>query len=229
MTIRLAVGEDSLIVREGLRQLLGADPRLEVVAVVGDIDSLSDACDTERPDVVITDIRMPPTHTDEGLRAAHAIRTRHPRMPIVILSQHVDAGIAMRLLVEDPVGLGYLLKDRVIDLDEFMSTLRHVVAGGSALDPKVVAELLGGKRDDRSLDGLGEREHEILALIAEGRTNKGVGDRLGLSQSAVRKHVSSIFTKLDLPATDDDHRRILAVLAYLRPRAETQRFSRPTD
>jgi DNA-binding NarL/FixJ family response regulator len=172
---------------------------------------------------------MPPTHTDEGLRAAHEIRTRHPRMPIVILSQHVDAGLAMRLLVEDPVGLGYLLKDRVIDLDEFMATLRHVVAGGSALDPKVVAELLGGMRGDRSLHGLSEREREILALIAEGRTNKGVGDRLGLSQSAVRKHVSSIFTKLDLPAGDDDHRRILAVLAYLRPRAETARFPRATD
>jgi DNA-binding NarL/FixJ family response regulator len=123
----------------------------------------------------------------------------------------------MRLLVEQPAGLGYLLKDRVIDLDDFMSTLRHVVAGGSALDPKVVAELLGGMHDDGPLSELSPREHEILALIAEGRTNKGIGDRLGLSQSAVRKHASSIFAKLDLPAGDDDHRRILAVLAYLRP------------
>jgi DNA-binding NarL/FixJ family response regulator len=162
---------------------------------------------------------MPPTHTDEGLRAAHAIRTRHPDVGIVILSQHVDVGIAMRLLVEQPAGLGYLLKDRVIDLDDFMSTLRHVVAGGSALDPQVVAELLGGMRDDGPLSELSPREREILALIAEGRTNKGIGDRLGLSQSAVRKHASSIFAKLDLPAGDDDHRRILAVLAYLRPQA----------
>jgi DNA-binding NarL/FixJ family response regulator len=163
------------------------------------------------------DIRMPPTHTDEGLRAAHEIRTRHPGVAIVILSQHVDAGVAMRLLVENPAGLGYLLKDRVMDLDEFMSTLRHVIAGGSALDPEVVAELLGGMRDDGPLAGLTAREREILALIAEGRTNKGIGDRLALSQSAVRKHASSIFTKLDLPAGEDDHRRILAVLAYLRP------------
>jgi DNA-binding NarL/FixJ family response regulator len=123
----------------------------------------------------------------------------------------------MRLLVEEPAGLGYLLKDRVIDLDDFMSTLRRVVAGGSALDPQVVAELLGGMRDDGPLSELTDREREILSLIAEGRTNKGVGDRLGLSQSAVRKHVSSIFAKLDLPDSDDDHRRILAVLAYLSP------------
>jgi DNA-binding NarL/FixJ family response regulator len=214
--MRVVIADDSVLVREGVASLLrsgGAD----VVAQAADADALMRDVETHRPDVAVVDVRMPPTHTDEGLRAAHAIRTRHPRMPIVILSQHVDAGVAMRLLVEDPVGLGYLLKDRVIDLDEFMATLRHVIAGGSALDPKVVAELLGGVRDDRSLHGLSEREREILALIAEGRTNKGVGDRLGLSQSAVRKHVSSIFTKLDLPAGDDDHRRILAVLAYLRP------------
>lgn len=226
--MRVVIADDSVLVREGVVSLLrsgGAD----VVAQGADADALLRDVETHKPDVAVVDIRMPPTHTDEGLRAAHEIRTRHPRMPIVILSQHVDAGIAMRLLVEDPVGLGYLLKDRVIDLDEFMATLRHVVAGGSALDPKVVAELLGGMRDDRSLHGLSEREREILALIAEGRTNKGVGDRLGLSQSAVRKHVSSIFSKLDLPAGDDDHRRILAVLAYLRPRAETDRFPRATD
>jgi DNA-binding NarL/FixJ family response regulator len=225
--MRVVIADDSVLVREGVVSLLrsgGAD----VVAQAADGDALLRDVETHRPDVAVVDIRMPPTHTDEGLRAAHAIRTRHPGMPIVILSQHVDAGIAMRLLVEDPVGLGYLLKDRVIDLDEFMATLRHVVAGGSALDPKVVAELLGGMRDDRSLMGLSEREREILALIAEGRTNKGVGDRLDLSQSAVRKHVSSIFAKLDLPAGEDDHRRILAVLAYLRPRAETSAFPRPT-
>jgi DNA-binding NarL/FixJ family response regulator len=226
--MRVVIADDSVLVREGVASLLGSGGA-DVVAQAADADELLRDVETHRPDVAVVDVRMPPTHTDEGLRAAHAIRTRHPRMPIVILSQHVDAGLAMRLLVEDPVGLGYLLKDRVIDLDEFMATLRHVVAGGSALDPKVVAELLGGKRDDRSLHGLSEREREILALIAEGRTNKGVGDRLGLSQSAVRKHVSSIFTKLDLPAGEDDHRRILAVLAYLRPRAGTEGFSRPTD
>jgi DNA-binding NarL/FixJ family response regulator len=226
--MRVVIADDSVLVREGVVSLLrsgGAD----VVAQGADADELLRDVETHRPDVAVVDIRMPPTHTDEGLRAAHTIRTRHPGMPIVILSQHVDAGIAMRLLVEDPVGLGYLLKDRVIDLDEFMATLRHVIAGGSALDPQVVAELLGGMRDDRSLHGLSEREREILGLIAEGRTNKGVGDRLGLSQSAVRKHVSSIFTKLDLPAGEDDHRRILAVLAHLRPRAEAQEFPRPSD
>jgi DNA-binding NarL/FixJ family response regulator len=225
--MRVVIADDSVLVREGVASLLrsgGAD----VVAQGADADALLRDVDAHRPDIAVVDIRMPPTHTDEGLRAAHEIRTRHPRMPIVILSQHVDAGIAMRLLVEDPVGLGYLLKDRVIDLDEFMGTLRHVIAGGSALDPNVVAELLGGRRDDHSLQELTPREREILGLIAEGRTNKGVGDRLGLSASAVRKHVSSIFTKLDLPAGEDDHRRILAVLAYLRPRSGAQGFPRPT-
>jgi DNA-binding NarL/FixJ family response regulator len=214
--VRVVIADDSVLVREGVASLLRTGGA-EVVAQGGDADELLRDVEAHAPDIAVVDIRMPPTHTDEGLRAAHAIRTRYPDVGIVILSQHVDVGIAMRLLVEQPAGLGYLLKDRVIDLDDFMGTLRHVAAGGSALDPKVVAELLGGMRDDGPLSELSPREHEILALIAEGRTNKGVGDRLGLSQSAVRKHASSIFAKLDLPAGDDDHRRILAVLAYLRP------------
>ena len=214
--MRVVIADDSVLVREGVASLLTSGGA-EVVAQDGDADELLRDVDAHRPDVAVVDIRMPPTHTDEGLRAAHEIRTRYPEMGIVILSQHVDAGMAMRALVENPAGLGYLLKDRVIDLDEFMRTLRHVIAGGSALDPKVVAELLGGMRDDGPLEGLTEREREILALIAEGRTNKGIADRLSLSESAVRKHTSSIFTKLDLPAGEDDHRRILAVLAYLRP------------
>jgi DNA-binding NarL/FixJ family response regulator len=214
--VRVVIADDSVLVREGVASLLTSGGA-EVVAQDGDADELLRDVDTHRPDVAVVDIRMPPTHTDEGLRAAHEIRTRHPEMGIVILSQHVDAGMAMKVLVENPAGLGYLLKDRVIDLDEFMRTLRHVIAGGSALDPQVVAELLGGMRNDGPLDGLTERERDILALIAEGRTNKGIADRLSLSESAVRKHTSSIFTKLDLPAGEDDHRRILAVLAYLRP------------
>ena len=172
--------------------------------------------DEHEPDVAIVDIRMPPTFTDEGLRAAHEIRARHPRIGIVILSQHVETGTAARLLAESPERLGYLLKDRVGDVDEFVGTLRRVAAGGSALDPEVVARLLASTRDDGPLASLSAREREVLALVAEGRSNKAIGEQLGLSQRGVQKHVTAVFAKLGLTADEDDNRRILAVLEYLR-------------
>ena len=160
--------------------------------------------------------RGPPTFTDEGLRAAHEIRKRHPRLGIVILSQHVEAGTAAQLLAERPERLGYLLKDRVGDIDEFAATLRRVAAGGSALDPQVVARLLASTRHDRLLASLSTREREVLAMIAEGRSNRAIGERLELSRRGVQKHVTAVFTKLGLTEDEDDNRRILAVLEYLR-------------
>ena len=168
---------------------------------------------------------MPPTHTEEGLEAAREIRARHPETAIVILSQHVEVGIAMRVLVENPERLGYLLKDRVTDIDDFAATLRHVAAGGSALDPQVVSQLLAGDRDDGPLSALTPREREVLELIAEGRSNKGIGERLDVSTGVVQKHVGSLFAKLGIPDSDDDHRRILAVLTFLRSLGA----SRPRD
>ena len=159
---------------------------------------------------------MPPTHTEEGLAAAREIRARHPGMGILILSQHVEVGIAMRALVESPEGLGYLLKERVTDLEDFAGTLRHVAAGGSALDPQVVSRLLADPRGEGPLSTLTDRERQVLELVAEGRTNKAIAERLDVSQRAVTKHVTSIFAKLELPPGEDDHRRILAVLTYLR-------------
>ena len=166
--------------------------------------------------MAIVDIRMPPTFTDEGLRAAHEVRARHPRIGIVILSQYVETGTATRLLAESPERLGYLLKDRVSDIDEFAGTLRRVVAGGSALDPEVVAQLLARGAADGPLARLSAREREVLALIAEGRSNKAIGEQLELSQRGVQKHVTAVFAKLGLTADEDDNRRILAVLEYLR-------------
>jgi len=188
-----------------------------VVAQASDGEKLLREVEEHQPDVAIIDIRMPPTHTDEGLRAAHEIRLRHPRMGIVILSQHVEVGTAMQLLAESPERLGYLLKDRVGDLDDFAGTLRRVVVGGSALDPQVVSRLLADTQERPSLPMLSPREREVLALVAEGRANKAIAERLGITQRGVQKHVTAIFTKLGLPPHDDDNRRILAVLEYLRP------------
>jgi DNA-binding NarL/FixJ family response regulator len=214
--MRVVIADDSVIVREGLASLLRGGGA-EVVAQADDGEGLAAMVEDHDPDVALVDVRMPPTHTDEGLRAAHDLRTRRPGMPVVILSQHVEVGIAMRLLVEDPRGLGYLLKDRVVDVEDFMRTLRHVAGGGSALDPKVVSQLLSGAKAATPLDALSAREREVLGLVAEGRTNHAIAEQLGITQSAVQKHVTSIFAKLDLPDTEDDHRRILAVLTYLRP------------
>jgi DNA-binding NarL/FixJ family response regulator len=187
------------------------------VAQASCAEELQRDVDEHRPDAAIIDIRMPPTHTDEGLRAAHDIRARHPEIGIVILSQHVEVGTATQLLAENPERLGYLLKDRVGDIDDFAGTLRSVVNGGSALDPQVVSRLLADTRDDGPVPMLGEREREVLGLVAEGRSNKAIADRLGITLRGVQKHVTAIFTKLGLPEDEDDNRRILAVLAYLRP------------
>ena len=209
------IADDSLLVREGIASLLRR-AGFEIAAEAASADELLAAVEEHRPEMAIVDVRMPPTHTEEGLEAAREIRTRFPHTAIVILSQHVEVGIAMRVLVENPERLGYLLKDRVTDIDDFAATLRHVAVGGSALDPQVVSELLSGDRDDGPLSALTPREREVLELIAEGRSNKGIGERLDVSTGVVQKHVGSLFAKLGIPDSDDDHRRILAVLTFLR-------------
>jgi DNA-binding NarL/FixJ family response regulator len=204
--------------REGIASLVRR-AGIDVAGEAGDAGELLRAVDEHLPDAVIVDVRMPPTHTDEGLRAAHAIRAAHPGMGIVILSQAVEAGTALQLLAERPGGLGYLLKDRVTDFEDFGRTVRRVAAGGCALDPQVVNQLLAAPPDGGRMATLTAREREVLALVAEGRSNKGTGDRLGVSERAVQKHVTSIFDKLGLTADEEDNRRILAVLTYLRPDA----------
>jgi DNA-binding NarL/FixJ family response regulator len=211
--MRVVIADDNLLTREGIASLL-KHAGIDVVGEAASGDELLAAVDAHDPDVAIVDIRMPPTHTDEGVRAAQEIRARHPRIAIVILSQHVDLSTATRVLAESPERLGYLLKDRVSDVDEFVGTLRRVAAGGSALDPEVVSRLLAHAHELRPLTA---REREVLQLVAEGRSNRGIAERLAITERAVQKHVTSIFLKLELPAGADDNRRILAVLAYLRP------------
>ena len=214
--MRVVIADDNLLIRDGLASLL-RDAGVDVVAQTASADDLLLKISSYQPDVAIIDIRMPPTHTDEGLRAAEEIRRRYPEVGILILSQHVEVGIATRLLSESAAGIGYLLKDRVTNLDDFTAALRRVAEGGSALDPQVVSQLLTKGRDTNDpLNSLTPREHEVLTLVAEGRSNKGIGERLVITERAVQKHVTSIFMKLDLPQSDDDHRRILAVLAYVR-------------
>ena len=213
--MRVVIADDSVIVREGIASIL-TRAGVDVAAQASDPDELSRAVDAHRPDVAIVDIRMPPTHTDEGLRIAHELRARHPGLGILILSQYVEAGIATRLLAEDPVSFGYVLKDRVADVGDFMRTLEQVAGGGSALDPKIVTLLLAGDRADGPLRTLTPREREVLELIAEGRSNPAIADQLGITLRSAEKHVTSIFTKLDLPAGGGDHRRVLAVLRFLR-------------
>jgi DNA-binding NarL/FixJ family response regulator len=213
--VRVVIADDSLLVRRGIVSLL-RDGGIDVEAEAGTAEGLLEAVDVQRPDVAIVDIRMPPSYEDEGILAAYEIRARHPQVAIVILSQHVDFGTAMRVLAESPERLGYLLKDRVTDVDEFAGTLRRVAAGGTALDPEVVTRLLAADRDEGPLQALTEREREVLQLVAEGRSNKGIGDRLDVTERAVQKHVTSIFGKLGLAPGEDDNRRILAVLAYLQ-------------
>ena len=214
--MRVVIADDTLLVREGIASLLRRTG-IDVVAEAGDAEELLEAVDAHVPDIAIVDIRMPPTQTDEGVRAAREIRARHPGIGIVILSQHVDLETATRVLAEGPERLAYLLKDRVTDPDDFAGALRDVAGGGSVLDPLVVSRLLDPHRDESPLGRLTDREREVLQLLAEGRSNKGIGDRLDLTERAVRKHVTAIFTKLGLAAGEDDNRRILAVLAYLRP------------
>ena len=214
--MRVVIADDILLVREGIASLLRS-AGIDVAAQAACAEELLRAVDTHHPDVAIVDIRMPPGQSDEGLQAAHEIRARHPGIGIVILSSHVDLGTAMRVLAQRPEGLGYLLKQRVTDVGDFVGTLDRVAAGGSALDPEVVSRLLAGARDERPLHTLTPREREVLELVAEGRSNRGIAERLAVTERAVQKHVTSIFAKLALPAGEDDNRRILAVLAYLAP------------
>ena len=214
--MRIVIADDSALMREGIVAFLRR-AGLDVVAQASCGEDLLREVEEHDPDMAIIDIRMPPTFTDEGLRAAQEIRARFPEIAIVILSQHVETGTATRLLAESPERLGYLLKDRVGDIDEFASTLRSVAAGGSALDPEVVTRLLSTRRDDGPLASLSAREREVIALVAEGRSNKAIGERLELSQRGVQKHVTAVFAKLGLESDEDDNRRILAVLEYLGP------------
>ena len=216
--MRLIVADDSLILREGLTRLL-TEIGFEVVAQAADGDELLAAVAEHRPDVAIVDIRMPPTHTDEGLRAAREIRRRHPGTGILVLSQFARPGYALELLADGAEGVGYLLKDRVSDLRELADSVRRVGAGGSVLDPSVVSQLVGRPLQGRDpLEELTERELEVLGLMAEGRSNRAIGEGLVIAEHTVEKHVKSILGKLRIPASADDHRRVLAVLTFLDSR-----------
>jgi len=213
--VRVVIADDNLIVRDGLAALL-REAGVDVAAQAGTADDL--LADVERygPDLAIVDVRMPPTHTDEGLRAAHEIRARHPGVGILILSESVEVGTVNRLVTQSAKGLGYLLKDRVTELDDFVATLHRIADGGSALDPKVLAVLLSSAPAEEPLAALTQREREVLALVAEGRTNRGIAERMVITEGSVQKYVTAIFAKLGLPASDADHRRVLSVLAYLQ-------------
>jgi DNA-binding NarL/FixJ family response regulator len=214
-SLRIAVADDSVLFREGLvRVLEGAG--YEVAAQAGNGEELLDLVRSDPPDLVITDIRMPPTNTDEGLVAAKQLREEFPDLPIVVLSQYVETHHAMNLLADSAAGIGYVLKDRVADVADFADAVRRVSRGQSVIDPEVVAQLLRRRRDSGGVDELTEREKQVLQLMAEGRSNQAICERLFLSPKTVEGHISSIFTKLNLLPQDDDHRRVLAVLAYLR-------------
>jgi len=204
-----------VLLREGIVRLL-TEVGIEVAGQAGDGEELLRKVRAHKPDVAITDIRMPPTHTDEGLRAAHAIRSELPGVGVLVLSQYVEEGSAMELLADNAAGIGYLLKDRVADVDAFLDAVRRVAGGGSALDPEVVSQLLGRRRRDDPLQDLSPRERDVLARIAEGHSNRAIAEELVVTERAVEKHVTSIFSKLDLPSSGQEHRRVLAVLAYLR-------------
>lgn len=212
--MRIVIADDSVLLREGVARLLG-EAGFSVVGQAGDAEELLAEVERERPDVAIIDIRMPPTHTDEGLQAARLIRRDHPGTGVLVLSQYVRASYAIELLSDSVDGVGYLLKDRVSDLGELAEAVRRVGSGGSALDPSVVSQLVGRRRDDDPLIDLSEREREVLGLMAEGRTNGAIAERLVITERTVEKHVHSIFVKLGLPASAENHRRVLAVLAYL--------------
>ncbi|MEU1686484.1 response regulator transcription factor [Micromonospora sp. NPDC005707] len=215
--MRVVLAEDLYLLREGLIRLLEAHD-FDVVAAVDNGPDLLKALLEHRPDVAVVDVRLPPTQTDEGLQAALAARREIPGLPVLVLSQHVERLYARELLADGTGGIGYLLKDRVFNADQFVDAIRRVAGGGTAMDPDVVAKLLAGApttASGRAVDRLTPREKEVLALMAEGRSNAAIGQRLFLSESAVGKHTASIFTKLDLSVSDDDNRRVLAVLAYL--------------
>ncbi|MGZ4396618.1 MAG: response regulator transcription factor [Gaiellaceae bacterium] len=213
--MRVVLADDSILLREGIARLL-EDGGFDVVGQAGNADELMLKVRSYKPDVAIVDIRMPPTHTDEGLQAAREIREKHPGTGVLVLSQYVEAGYALDLLADSAEGVGYLLKDRVSDVKEFAAAVRRVGKGGSALDPSVVAQLVGRRRKDDPLAELTPRELEVLELVAEGRSNQAISEQLFITLRAVEKHVTSIFQKLRLPADAADHRRVLAALTYLR-------------
>jgi DNA-binding NarL/FixJ family response regulator len=213
--VRVAIAEDSVLLREGLARLLD-DAGIEVVAQCDDADDLLLKVRSYSPDAAIVDIRLPPTHNDEGLRAALEIREKHPDVAVLVLSQYVELGLALKLLADSAEGVGYLLKDRISDVDEFVAALRRVADGGSALDPIIVSTLVSRHRPDDPLAQLTPREREVLELMASGSSNQGIADELVITLRAVEKYVSSIFSKLGLPSTGSESRRVLAVLTFLR-------------
>jgi DNA-binding NarL/FixJ family response regulator len=214
LPLRVAIAEDSAVLRDGLVQLL-VDRGFVITDAVSTPDGLERSIDRDRPDVAVVDIRMPPTFIDEGLRAALALRRRHPGLGILLFSQYIETRYAAELLADGAAGIGYLLKDRVADVSDFIEALVRVAAGGTALDPEVVTQLLGASRHTDSISVLSPREKEVLSLMAEGRSNGAIADALVVSEGAVEKHVANIFAKLDLPVSQADHRRVLAVLRYL--------------
>jgi DNA-binding NarL/FixJ family response regulator len=213
--VRVALADDGMLFREGVARLLG-EAGFEITARCENAEELLREVDAAAPDVAIVDIRMPPTHTDEGLRAALEIRRHHPSVGVLVLSQYVEIGLALKLLENSLEGVGYLLKERVGDMAEFTASVRRVGSGGSAIDPAIVSQLLSRHRGTDPLQRITPREREVLELMAEGRSNQGIAERLEVTERAVQKHITSIFAKLGLTTSDDDHRRVLAVLAYLR-------------
>ena len=213
--MRIAIAEDSMLVREGLTRIL-RDADLDVVASYDNADALLREVRRSPPDLVIVDIRLPPTHADEGLRAAIHIRDHHPQVAVLVLSQYVELGLAMQLLAQSADGIGYLLKDRIGNVNEFIGAVQRVADGGSAIDPTIVSTLLGRRRQDDPVAALTPREKEVMALMAEGRSNQGIADHLVITLRAAEKYVSSIFDKLGIPSSRNDSRRVMAVLLYLR-------------
>ena len=213
--MRIVIADDAVLLREGLIRLL-TEHGHDVVAAVGDGPALVEAAATHRPDICVVDVRMPPSHTDEGLRAAVSVRAAWPGAPVLVLSQYVEVSYAQDLLADRAGAVGYLLKDRVADIADFLEALDRVAGGGTVLDPEVVAQLLVQRRAQDPLASLTAREREVLALMAEGRSNTAIARLLVVSEGAVEKHVRNIFTKLNLPPDDEQHRRVLAVLTYLR-------------
>jgi DNA-binding NarL/FixJ family response regulator len=213
--VRVVIADDSVLLREGLVRVV-AEGGFDVVDHVGNADELLASVRRDEPDVVIVDVRMPPTYTDEGARAAREIRERHPDVGVLVLSQVVEPTHALALFTDNAEGFGYLLKDRVVEIDEFLDAIRRVARGGTAIDPEVIAELVGRRRDDGPIGELTPREREVLGLMAEGRSNQAISQKLFLSTRTIETHVNSIFLKLGLLPAPDDHRRVLAVLAFLR-------------